>query len=193
MKDDGGKVMKTLLSWGAAIAAVVSVVLGAGCKSEDQDRVVEQGRHAFESAKSSLSDAFASLERQWQKLDLHSSSDALAAAHDKAVELEKQLANVKAPSSVQSLHLEAVKAQIDRLEAAITVQKLQAEWDAAVKKAAEGKDLAQEKIAETSKTLRDADANFKALDDKLSAAKKAYQTAADKVSETLGKGAPSGK
>lgn len=177
--------MKAIVGVGVWIALACGL---GGCKAEDQDRVVEQGRQVLASAKSAIGNAFGSLMQQAGKLDPQSPQKALTAARDKAIDLQKQLSSIKAPTSLDSLHLEAVTDQIDRLKAALTVQNLQNEWDAALKKANEGKNLAQDKIAETAKSLREADAKFRDIDDKLDAAKKAYATASDKVSETLGKG-----
>jgi small-conductance mechanosensitive channel len=166
----------------AALAAVI-----AGCKDEDQERVVEEGRKAIAGAESVLGDALGSLMKEAQELDWHSSEQALSAARDKALDLEKRLANIKAPSNLDAIRLEEVKAEVARLQAACTVQNLQRQWDAAAEKAAEGKHLAQEKAGEAGNALREADRDFRDLDDKLNAAKKAYGEASDKVAELVTK------
>ena len=89
-------------------AGAALIGASAGCKSEDQDRVVAQGKQAFASAKSAIGGAFGSLMSQAQKLDAHSPEQALTAARDKAAELQKKLSDIKAPSNLDSLNLEAV-------------------------------------------------------------------------------------
>jgi len=173
----------------AAVLAVACAAIGitVGCKQEDQDKIVAQGKQAISSAEKAVGDAVGSLMSQVSNIDWKSSSEAIEKAKRKALDVEKSLNEIHAPTSIDQLHLEAVKEQVTRLEAALTVKNLQSEWDAAVKKAGEGKDLAEDRVKEVGEKLRETDREFRDLDDKLQSAKKAYQAASDKVDETLSK------
>jgi hypothetical protein len=171
----------------AVTAAALLLVLTTGCKPEEQDRFVADGREAVEGASSALKSACGSLAEEAQKLNSRSSADALEAARRKAGELQAKLSEIKAPTELESLRLDALKEQVQRLDAAIMAQSIRQRWEAALRQANQGKELVAKDVDKARLTLREADTSFKALDDRLLEAERAYKNACNRLSEALAK------
>lgn len=162
--------------FGVVVAAVVALALG--CTPEDREGAVAKARGAIKSACDSLTS-------EAQKLNSHSPEKALVAAKEKAQDLQKQLSEIKTPTPIESLHLETVREQIQRLDAAINAQAIRRQWETVLKEANRGKELAAGDIEKARRSLRDTNPQFKELDDKLLEAERAYKNAGNRLSEAL--------
>jgi len=93
------------------------------------------------------------------------------------------MSHMQAPSSLDGLKLDAVKEQIQRLQAALTVRHLKDALDRRVKLAMEMKENAERSVDDVKAKLSQTNAEYQDLQKKLDDAKATYDSASEKVKE----------
>ena len=166
-----------------ALSSLALLALTAGCDQKDQDNAMAQGRTAMSKAADFASGAWKSACEKANKLTEDSGKPALESAKAQLEAARDKLSKIKTPTSVDDLKLDSVKGQIDRLEAALSVQKLKAEMNARVDDAMKAKDNAVKTVDDAKAKLEAADAQYRGLQRKLDAAQSAYDSASEKVKE----------
>lgn len=169
------------------MGSLVWIVCAVGCKPEQRDDLTAKGQEALTSAGSAIKSACGSLAEEARKLNSHSSEEALRSARDRAGELVGKLSKIEAPSELERLRLDSLREQVSRLDSALTAQNLRRQWEAALKEANHGKEMAAKDLEEARRALRDKDGSFKALDDRLLEAERAYKNACNRLSEAMAK------
>lgn len=168
--------------------ALIAALLLTGCSrnvASAQPETPPAPPSAFDSARSALGVAYGTVAEEAEKLTHRSTRAALSAARKSAVELQSKLAELQAPSSVDIQRLQTVQKQIERLDAAILVQSLKAQWESAIEEGRKGKRRAKEDVAAIRARLREDDEAFRVLDDQLVQAERAYADASNRLLEAI--------
>jgi len=117
--------MKLQISLLAACCGLIVV----GCEQKDQDAALAQGQAVVSKAQTMAGSAWKSVSDEASKLSPDSGKQALESATKQMEGLKDKMSQIKAPTGLDSLKLESVKAEIERLRAALDLQKLKAELD----------------------------------------------------------------
>ncbi len=165
-------------------AALLMAALLGGCSKQQQDAALSQGQAALSKAEGLAGGAWKSAVNQAQKLSADSGRPALQAAEKQLEAARDKLSGIKAPAIADKLKLDSVKAEIDRLESAMSVQRMKAALDQRVKIAMGLKENAQKSYETVKEGLERADAEFRDLQSKLKSAQDSYDQASKKVQET---------
>jgi len=164
-----------------ASIAILSLALlfVAGCTDRQRDDAIDQGARIGKQAANKVADvasqAWKSALDRASKLDAHSATEALSNAKDS---MEHAVADLK-PGE----RLDAAKAEIERLRAAIDLQKLQKEADEKITQAQELKENAGKTVDDVKAKLDAADKAYRDLQEKLDSAQQMYDTAAKKAQD----------
>ena len=135
----------------------------------------------FDQARSAMSVAYGAVCDEAALVTQRSSQEALLSARRAASELQERLADLPQVTELDRLRLEAVRGQVARLDAAILVQSVRLECEAALARVSpHPKDA-----LEARRSLREQDAVFRALDDRLIAAERAYHDACNLLAELM--------
>ncbi|RYG32783.1 hypothetical protein EON81_19810 [bacterium] len=86
---------------------------------------------AVAKAKDLVESLWVSAQREAEQMTKDSGESALRAARGKMLDLQSQLADIKAPNELQALQQTSVETQIARLEAALDMKELRAKIDSA--------------------------------------------------------------
>ena len=175
--------MKQSLSWTAACL----IVLATGCEKKDQDAALAQGQVAFSKAKQMAGGFWKSACAEADKLSADSGKSALESAKTQLESARDRLSHIQAPSELDGLKMDSVKEEIQRLQAALTVQNIKEETDRRVKDAMTWKENAEKTVDEVKAKLAQADAEYQDLQKKLHDAQATYDDASTKVKETTQK------
>ena len=157
---------------------VIFLVLLSACGKRERDDVVQSGQRAFDSARSAIGVAYGSAMDSASKLTQRSPIKSLEEAKAKALAVQKQFEGFQNLVDEDKKKLDAVRKQIDRLDAAIKLNDLQLQWEDTIQRATGAKkDLEQYRA-----NLRNSNPAFRTLDDRVMAAERAYTEASNRVS-----------
>lgn len=168
---------------GTGLSAIALIALAVGCDKKDQDSALEEGKVAVSKATDFASGAWKSACDQASKVSADSGKTAIESAKSQLEAVRDKMSAIKAPAGMDSLRLDSVKAEIERLGAALTVKNLKDQLDSRVKEAMKLKENAEKNYQDASNKLQQADAEYQDLQRKLAAAQAVYDGAVDKAKE----------
>ena len=169
------------------MAAAALLLFSVGCDKKSQDAGLAQGQAAVAKAGDLAGTAWKSAKDQAARLTSDSGKSAIEAAEAQLVALRDKLSSIKTPSVLDSLRLDSIKEEIQRLQAALELQNLKKEMDIRVKNAMTMKGNAEKSYHDVRNKLTQVDAEYQDLQKKLHSAESAYDNAAEKVKETTQK------
>ena len=143
--------MKTIQK--AAPVLIVLAIGVAGCDQKQQDQALAQGKAAMSTAAGFASKAWQSASKQAANINLDSAKPAIESAKSSLESVKTKLSEIKAPTSLDSLKLDSVKDQLQRLEAALNIKKLQKEMDDKVAEAKKVQDNATKSVQDVREKL----------------------------------------
>lgn len=162
----------------ATLLLVVPLLL-VGCTPQERDDAIAQGARVGKEAAGRVADAAT---RAWKAASEQASKltpDSAAAALENAKDsMEHAVAELK-PGE----RLDAARAEIDRLRAALDLQKLRKEADEKIAEAQQVKENAGKSIEDVKAKLDAADQAYQDLKARLDSAEQAYDAAAKKADE----------
>lgn len=165
----------------ALIGSLTVTAFLCGCAQKTQDAALEQGRVAFAKASDFATGAWKSACDSADKLSADSGRPALAAAQSQLESAKAKLEEMKDRSPLEGVKMESVQAEIERIRAALDLQKLKAEMDERVESARKAKENAEKNVQDVRDNLVEADANYRDLQKKVGVAQALYDSAAEKV------------
>lgn len=119
------------------------------------------------------------------QVSLRSGSEALVSAKTALSDAVGRLSEVTKPTPEQLEQLAELRHEIERIDAAILVQEVKTQWRAALEEGAKRYRIGLKDLAEARKKLRERDETFRALDDQLSSAERAYENAKLRLQASL--------
>jgi len=165
------------------IAALAVFLLG--CNERDQADAKLNAGVALASARNAASIAWRSFSEEASKVTATSSRAALEEAKRKTAEWQRELAKVKIESPLSEAQAKAAREQMAKIEAALNLQKLQAQSREMVDKAIESGKIAKQNYDDASRQLAEVDEGYRNLKERLADARAAYDTAAARLKESL--------
>ncbi|RYG48614.1 hypothetical protein EON79_03970 [bacterium] len=107
------------------------LALLAGCSERERAQATDTASKGAKSvavkAKGMVESLWISAQREAQTLTAASGETAIRAARSKMLDLQSEMAEIKAPSELQALQLTNIETQISRLEAALEMKELKAQ------------------------------------------------------------------
>ncbi|MBZ0214255.1 MAG: hypothetical protein K8H99_10685 [Nitrospirae bacterium] len=162
---------------------VVLVVLSLGACARQEPK--EPPQPAPQQQTSSLRVAFSTLMSSTRDIGVRTGEDVLLKWKDEAKLLETKLADLPERSELDQQELEVVRAFVSRIDAALAVKSIQAQVEAAVKKATGRASLDRAAMDRERSRLRESDTTFKALDDRLAVADRRYTDATNQLAQAM--------
>jgi len=166
---------------------LVPVLVVAACNDRDKTDVELNAGVAWASAREALGTAWDSMSKEASKITVDSSKQALEAAQKQAEALQSQLSKIEIKNPLNEAQMKAAQDQIDKVKAAMEVQSLKEESEAAVQKAIESGKIAQQKYEDASKQLAEMDSQYRDLRTRLDQAQSMYDQAAASLSAAVDK------
>lgn len=183
-KSRAGRLVRasTVLVFGALLGSIL------GCGSEPtepgpspQTSLEVQARDL----QAALAVACAQAKEKATQVSLRSGSEALASAKMALSDAVGRLSEVAKPTPDQLEQLAELRHEIERIDAALLVQEIKAQWRVALEEGAKRYRIGLKDLAEARKKFRERDETFRALDDQLSAAERAYENAKLRLQASL--------
>lgn len=164
--------------WARALFGVAVFVFAMthllGCQTSTSGTAHDgETAEAFNPARASLAVAYGTVMEGANQLTQRSSGDDVQAALKEVLDLERKYGDLLDRKSLEQARLEALRAQVHRLNAAADLSRIQGEWERMMTKLRPNVKNPQ---AER-ETLRKRDEAFRELDDKRIAAERAYRDA----------------
>ena len=166
---------------------LVPILVVAACNDRDKTDVEMNAGVAFASAREALGTAWDSMSREASKITADSSKQALQEAQKQAEAMQAQLSKIEIKNPLSEAQMTAAKEQLTKIQAAMQVQNLREQSEAAVQKAIESGQVAQQKYEDASKQLAQLDSNYRDLRNRLDSAQSTYDQAASALSGALEK------
>lgn len=171
--------MKGSLVLGIALCAVF------GCTDREKADVQVNAAVAWASAREAASTAWSAFSREFAKVSSESSRTALEAAKKQGEALQRQLAEVKVESPLTAAQGDAVRAQMEKIEAALTVKNLQEQSQTAVQNAIAAGTIAKDNYEAASLKLSELSDSYRELQQKLESAKSTFDQASKQTDKAL--------
>ncbi|CAN5684426.1 hypothetical protein BH11ARM2_BH11ARM2_09430 [soil metagenome] len=115
------------------LLALVPALILVGCTEKDRNGAANtaavQGRKIAAQTKTMAESLWLSAQREAGKITADSSQAAIESARGKLIDLQSQMADLKAPTEVQSLQMSSIETEISRLEAATEMKDLKAKME----------------------------------------------------------------
>ncbi|MCW5942347.1 MAG: hypothetical protein KIS66_08955 [Fimbriimonadaceae bacterium] len=163
----------------AWIALVLTCVGCGPSEAPNMERVDASARVALDNAQNALEVAYGTVTKEVDGLNLRSAPAALEDGKRRLIELRDRLQAEK--NGVDAGRAEQVETQVERLDAALAYRALHERWNAAVREANHGKEVADAKMSAFRADFRAANPSFRKLDDALLAAERRYVQAANRL------------
>jgi hypothetical protein len=160
---------------------LVVLSLGACARQEPQ----EQTPPGPTQQATGLRVAFSTLMSSTRDIGVRTNEEVLLRWKDEAKVLETKLADLPERSDMDQMELEVVRAFVARIDAALAVKSLQGQVEAAVKKATGRTSLDRAEMDRERSRLRESDATFKAMDDRLAVADRRYTDASNRLAQAM--------
>ncbi len=165
------------------LVAATLVVCSIGCDKKEQDSALSQGQAVVSKAADLAGNAWKAASEQANKVSADSGKSAIEAAKVQMEAARDKLSQIKAPSNLDGLKMDSVKEQIQRLQAALTIQHIKEAMDRRVKIVMQMKDNAEKTADDVKAKLAAADKEYKDLQQKLDSAQSTYNSASNKIDE----------
>ena len=162
-----------------------TLVFAVGCNDRDRTDVELNAAVAWTSAREAVSTAWSSMSKEAAKITADASKSTLEAVRRQAESAQDRLSKMDLKNPFEVAQMDVAKGQIEKVDAAMTLQDLQEQSKLAVQKAIESGRLVQQNYEEASKRLAEMDATYRSLQDKLVVAQGTYEQASNVLRSAL--------